>query len=382
VHEERAILRFAKQDYAEAGREAQHAIDGGRASYFNHYLVAYGAIHDSDVSLDQGAPPEVLAHVLACIEANPSFEPGYVLLARIAVGGTDSKAEDLLLNAASRYGGSMQIQSTCALIAARRGDDIRAHACLAVAKALPGAEKSHNAKYLAGIEEAVARALDPMAVATRLTGTQPATELNLDTLDQAAPEVVQQFVADLDRALEHTKNPVLYYVRSRLKYRLNDIAGSLADITEAVRIAPNHWEYYSYSAEVRMRRRDFVGAIADIDAAEKLHPNFGPIYGQRGYAETMAAQLPAAIADFDRAIACEPNNAEYYTSRAFAKREKKDFDGALADLNHAIELDPKLARAYLIRAGIRSTKGDGKGALEDIGRSSTLRIEAAAASSH
>jgi tetratricopeptide (TPR) repeat protein len=375
VREERAILHLAKNELAEAGREAQQALDAGRRNFFNHYIVASASSEGLAGAEDRGAAPPAISHLLECLALNPRFVPAYELLGGIApaLGTKDTKAGDVLLEGGNRYGGEFPIQAGCALVAARRGNVEAAQRYLAAAKSLVDSSDSKRRKYLTAIESAVAEASRPLNVGLALISDSPAANVTTTSLENTSPEVVRQLIVAIDATIKSRPDASLYYARAALKLRLNDADGALADLAETKRMAPAMVEAYQLGAEVKATKRDFAGVVAEYDAAIASQPNLALLYAGRAHGKANLGNLDGALADYDRSIELDPKSAEYYNNRGYTRRLKADEDGALSDFNRAIELDPKYARAYSNRAAVRGAKGDRQGAVDDLGRAAALK---------
>jgi tetratricopeptide (TPR) repeat protein len=94
------------------------------------------------------------------------------------------------------------------------------------------------------------------------------------------------------------------------------------------------------SANQKAGKDDYKGAIADLTAAIKLAPNRSDLYEFRATYRSAAQDLPGALADHDQTIKLEPKNGYYFYSRSGTRRVAGDEKGSAADLGKALELLP------------------------------------------
>lgn len=128
--------------------------------------------------------------------------------------------------------------------------------------------------------------------------------------------------------------------------------------------APPIWAL-ARRAELKLSGGDLAGALADLSEAIALEPNNAELHASRGRIKSAQGDPAGALADCDRAIALDPQNANAYNTRAAIRMARNDLDGALADCTQAIQLDPAFAFPYVNRAILRLAKGDAVGAVAD-----------------
>jgi predicted aspartyl protease len=97
-------------------------------------------------------------------------------------------------------------------------------------------------------------------------------------------------------------------------------------------------------AKAALARRDFSGAIADLDEAIRLAPEVSAYRINRGTVEAEAGQFDRAIADFDAALAADPRNAAALYDRGLAKRQQGGNPAGEADILAARKIDPMIGR--------------------------------------
>jgi tetratricopeptide (TPR) repeat protein len=132
----------------------------------------------------------------------------------------------------------------------------------------------------------------------------------------------------------------------------------LADLDEAIRLAPNDAQAHRRRGNLWGRKGDMDRALADYDEAIRLDPNDIAIFHDRGVMWQRNGELDKALADLDRAVRMSFADPEIYSDRGAVWLEKGRYDRALADFNQALKIDPGLASASVRRATALDRKGD------------------------
>jgi tetratricopeptide (TPR) repeat protein/predicted Ser/Thr protein kinase len=160
-------------------------------------------------------------------------------------------------------------------------------------------------------------------------------------------------ILDLDRALEIDPRRNVFGRRARLRGRLGDSTGALADLDRAIEKQPDNWLWRLDRAELRRLKGDLAGALADVDAAARVRPDDASVALHRAY-------VLADRGDFDGAIAAlaRASDGESLLERASLRRRKRDFDGALSDLDRAIAADPNNSDILVQRGTVEWDRGD------------------------
>lgn len=128
---------------------------------------------------------------------------------------------------------------------------------------------------------------------------------------------------------------------------------------------------------VRFRLHDYSGSIADLTEAIKLNPHYGRAYWDRGLDYIFANQQEAAVSDFSNALANGEKSGNVYLDRGAALQSMGKNDEAIEDFNKAIELhDGKTPKwpLFLMRANSYNSAKKYEPAVKD--------AEAAIASKH
>jgi serine/threonine protein kinase/Tfp pilus assembly protein PilF len=158
--------------------------------------------------------------------------------------------------------------------------------------------------------------------------------------------------------------------RSALWVQLRRWDDALADLHEAIRLQPNHYQGYASLAEVYRRRQQWALPLFTASAAGLLGSpeGQGPLLA--------AARIPGntqdwsrALEAFQKALALQPDDASLYYSRAILHRDRNDPDAARSNFKRAIQLNPKgkqpswLPTAYVLQGHLQHRAGEYKEAL-------------------
>ena len=86
--------------------------------------------------------------------------------------------------------------------------------------------------------------------------------------------------------------------------------------------------------------------IADCTEAIRLAPDTPRLYLERAGARSRLDRYEEAVADYDRAIRIDPDHAAAYLGRCHAKSELGRHEEAIEDYDRAVHLDPASASAF------------------------------------
>jgi tetratricopeptide (TPR) repeat protein len=90
-------------------------------------------------------------------------------------------------------------------------------------------------------------------------------------------------------------------------------------------------------------------ALANLDQAVELAPDVGFFYANRGLAHCRRGNLQQAVADYSRAIELDCGSAEVLTGRGEAYARGGEYDEAMTDFDRALAIDPCCLAAYAYR---------------------------------
>ena len=157
-------------------------------------------------------------------------------------------------------------------------------------------------------------------------------------------------IADLTEAIRLApKNTYAYFNRGVAKSYLGQHTDAIADWNEAIRLNPDFVSAYVNRGFLKGELGQYIAAIADFNTVIRLKPNFAVAYFYRGLMKDNLKQYAAAIKDFDTVILLDPDNPEAYNNRGAAKSELGQYASAIADWDTTIRLKPDYAEAYFNR---------------------------------
>lgn len=165
---------------------------------------------------------------------------------------------------------------------------------------------------------------------------------------------------------------IAYRNRGRARTEAGALDAAIADLGEAIRLAPGDVQAYLYRAQARMGRGDSDGAIADYGEAIRLRPNQAMGFTGRGHAHLVKRDGTAAVADFTEAIRLDPKSASALNNRGLAHRLAGNEAAAIDDFTAAITLNPIYALAYTNRGYAHEAAGRKREASIDYARALLL----------
>lgn len=168
-------------------------------------------------------------------------------------------------------------------------------------------------------------------------------------------------------------NPVWSIIqRAEAKFGAADLAGALADVSEAIALAPKNAELYAFRARIKSAQGDLTAALADCDLAVNLDSTNANTYNTRAALKMSNRDLAGASADCTRAIELDPAFAFPHVNRSIIRLAQNDGVGSVAAATVAIELESKNAMAHAIRGAARLVLGHTDLARPDLDRAIEL----------
>jgi len=159
---------------------------------------------------------------------------------------------------------------------------------------------------------------------------------------------------DINRALAMAPDADGFFIRSVI-YRegLFDFTRSLADLDEALRLAPRDWQSLQNRCWVRaILNRDLDKAEADCRASLELFPRWNRTYDALGLVNLKRGNLQEALANYDTAVNGDPDLMSPLYGRGIVKLRLGQISDGQADIAAATARSPDLAAEYA-RYGIK-----------------------------
>jgi tetratricopeptide (TPR) repeat protein len=183
-------------------------------------------------------------------------------------------------------------------------------------------------------------------------------------------------LADLDQAIRLAPDRATAYVDrgSVLALGKQEVDRGLTDLNRAIELAPKMALAYRTRALIWGEKPDRPRMKSDLDTAIQLDPSDARAWFLRQVYWFQEGNAEKALADIDQVIRLDPDSTRAYQYRGSIRAQKTgDLDKAIADFSEAIRLDPKDTWTYEQRAAARERNGDFAEAIEDY--SEIIRLE-------
>ena len=154
-------------------------------------------------------------------------------------------------------------------------------------------------------------------------------------------------------------------------------AKKLADLDEAIQVAPGDASVYRARGIVRAEMNKFAAALDDFNKAIGLDPGQALNYQLKALVLAKQQKFDDALAVLEKARTLLPGNLELPLTKAQILRGRADYPAALEELNRAAAIDANNLEVLLLRAAVYKELGQPAKALDDIDR--VLRLKPAAA---
>jgi tetratricopeptide (TPR) repeat protein len=192
--------------------------------------------------------------------------------------------------------------------------------------------------------------------------TFPEVAIGLKTTNT---EVIQGLINRFDHPVLAENDLEGYYNRAVTRYELGDRQGAIADLTDVIRIDPNHAIAYNDRALIRLEAGNKEAAIIDFNRAVLSDSRNCVVYCNRGVLRSQMQDQAGAIEDFSYAIHVNPDCSQAYYQRGLARLKLGKKQGALEDFTAMIRIAPQDPVGYFNRGLVRSKMGDKTTAIRD-----------------
>lgn len=182
---------------------------------------------------------------------------------------------------------------------------------------------------------------------------------------------------DLNKAIELNPNDADYYYSRAI---LVDDYDALQDLNKAVELEPKSADNYIARSLRKRAMEDLEGSIIDLTKYIELNPQdslltVSEAYSLRAGMKLFQNNLEDALLDHNKAVEADRSNEKALVERGIVKDLLQDFDGAILDFNKAIELNPKYADAYYHRGAVKQNNGLEDEGVMDVIKAKTLGFE-------
>ena len=171
-------------------------------------------------------------------------------------------------------------------------------------------------------------------------------------------------------------NPKMFVNRATVYMRAGKFNKALADLNQAIEIAPEESRVYHLRAKVQMKLGNADAAKADLEkakglvsaaaSAKKASPRPGRANKDKDKDKTTSHELT-------KALNADPNNVALLTKRADAYIKEGRTNKGIEDLTKAISLEPENQKLYSLRAKAYRISGDAKATKADKKRAKKMK---------
>jgi len=183
---------------------------------------------------------------------------------------------------------------------------------------------------------------------------------------------------DFSKALEISKNPLIYENRANVYLEQSNYEKAIEDFKKAIEANPGYANAYSGLSYAYYLNQNFDFALEEIEKAINLDSKNSLNYYTRGLIFFAQNRCIKSIWDITKAIRLEDENStqesDYFSSRGNAYDCVKAYTLASKDYSRAIKLDPENPDPYFY-LGINyfEQKGDLRIAIENFNKSIELK---------
>ena len=127
-------------------------------------------------------------------------------------------------------------------------------------------------------------------------------------------------------------NALPYYYCADVRLAFGDMPGALADLREAIKLAPENVQYRLRRAELHLYLMDYQSAESDFSRSLELDPFSSAAYLGLGDAKFASGNFDSAVEDYTSGLILTNTHRHLFLNgRAKARYKQRDFLGALGD---------------------------------------------------
>ena len=218
-------------------------------------------------------------------------------------------------------------------------------------------------------------ALEDLEKAVKLDGQQLESLLQIAQLNLLPEGDLKRAADAIEEVLQRAKDEPALRVRALLLRASSrkDAADRLADLGEAIRLAPKDPGPLRTRAMLHLQQERAEEALVDLEAALKLDPEDPVLLEAKAMVLARLKRFNEALATLEQLRKMEPKSAGPLLERARVLLLKPDLPAALKSLDEACTLAPTSAEALLMRASVLQEMNQGEKALADVDRALKLQ---------
>ena len=215
-----------------------------------------------------------------------------------------------------------------------------------------------------GDAKRAAKALDD---AIRLSPKEPMLRARALVLRAGLQKSTDKKLADLSEAIRIAPNNVAALRQRAALYADGEkLEQAMADLKAAAKLEPDRATTYEEQAIVLARLKKYEEAFKLLEKARKLRPNSADPLVQKARIHAMQSNFKAALEDLSDALLTEPNSPGALLLRATIYQAMDEDEKALADADRLLELRPGLPMIMRLRAGLLAGQGKFEEALKQL----------------
>jgi tetratricopeptide (TPR) repeat protein len=165
---------------------------------------------------------------------------------------------------------------------------------------------------------------------------------------------------DFDDAIElaqaalkkHGKDAMNEYRLAQIYIAQKRLKEAQAELTIAIKRAPNEAKYYRARASVRRLRTDYNGAILDQEKAVSLSSDKAFELAELASLNVLAGNKNRAAADLQKALEIDPGNQAAHDRLVALLQEEDRKDDVIKEFQRLLERQPKSAVAHMQLGGV------------------------------
>src|SRR5262249_50742850 len=142
------------------------------------------------------------------------------------------------------------------------------------------------------------------------------------------------------------KAPMYHYNRSSLTVLEKNYAKAIADIDQAIRLAPSDYCFRLQRAQLyNLQGNNDDRMLEDLKVILAQSPQCGLAYSLRGFVRLRKHLPELASADFSEAIRLDPKDSYSRYERGVIYYQKDEYTKALADFDEVVRQAPQSPRS-------------------------------------
>jgi tetratricopeptide (TPR) repeat protein len=187
------------------------------------------------------------------------------------------------------------------------------------------------------------RADEALDQAIAQSGDEPQLKGEALVLRASAQKEPAKRLADLDEAIQVAPgDAAVYRARGIVRAEMNKLAAALDDLNKSIALDPAQPLSYQLKALILAKQQKLDEALDVLEKARSLLPRNADLPLTKAQILRSRADYPAALQELDRVAAINGDNLEMLLARAAVYKELSQTAKALDDVDHLLRLRPHL----------------------------------------